>query len=307
MNSNLITAAGTDGATMGDTKACRVYHGGAPAMLDATAHCPHAGSTGGTACGTLADVYCSQLAAVCGTQATAAECAKIAPVYPVGMHTDTTGNSIYCRLYHLRAGVALNDLTTHCPHTSPHGGGACGLYPDNFCQIVFAACSGTMNPYATMAECLTYAKAYTEGAILTDTALSTLACRMYHARVALALPAAHCAHTGPDGGGACGDKCDAFCDLQKFTCTTQNWPTVAACRTACLAWTAGTTGATSGNTFACRSYHLGVALTTNAATTHCPHTGPSGGSVCVDTAASTQTAGSEKLFALFVMIIFIFI
>ncbi len=42
----------------------------------------------------------------------------------------------------------------------------------------------------------------------------------------------------------------------------------------------GTEGDTSGNTFACRSYHLQAALADAA--THCPHAAADGGGVCVD-------------------------
>ncbi len=44
----------------------------------------------------------------------------------------------------------------------------------------------------------------------------------------------------------------------------------------------GTSGDTSGNTAACREYHLSVAATdATAATIHCPHASPDGGGVCV--------------------------
>ncbi len=44
--------AGTPGATDGNTIACRIYHGGTPALgAGAAEHCPHAGSSGGGVCG----------------------------------------------------------------------------------------------------------------------------------------------------------------------------------------------------------------------------------------------------------------
>lgn len=45
--------AGTPGAMAGNTLACRIYHGGAPAMASAATHCIHAGPTGGAVCGTV--------------------------------------------------------------------------------------------------------------------------------------------------------------------------------------------------------------------------------------------------------------
>ena len=45
--------AGTDGDQSGNTLACRTYHSGGPATMNATLHCPHAGPTGAGVCGSL--------------------------------------------------------------------------------------------------------------------------------------------------------------------------------------------------------------------------------------------------------------
>jgi hypothetical protein len=42
---------GTPGSTDGNTIACRIYHGGAPAQMDPAVHCSHAGPTGDGVCG----------------------------------------------------------------------------------------------------------------------------------------------------------------------------------------------------------------------------------------------------------------
>ncbi|NUP05673.1 MAG: hypothetical protein HOW73_06390 [Polyangiaceae bacterium] len=56
----------------------------------------------------------------------------------------------------------------------------------------------------------------------------SLECRAYHASAAAAEPATHCGHAGISGGdlnpqdetpGACGDGCDADCDLLLTSCT----------------------------------------------------------------------------------------
>jgi hypothetical protein len=46
-------APGMEGATSGNTLACRIYHGGGPAMMMPGTHCPHAGPTGDGVCGSL--------------------------------------------------------------------------------------------------------------------------------------------------------------------------------------------------------------------------------------------------------------
>jgi hypothetical protein len=57
------------------------------------------------------------------------------------------------------------------------------------------------------------------------------------------------------------------------------------CNDYCLvagAWPAGTAGAASGNSLACRTTHVGLAAAASGATRtlHCGHAGPSGGNAC---------------------------
>ena len=76
--------------------------------------------------------------------------------------------------------------------------------------------------------------------------------------------------------------CATFCQDNLATCSGDNavFTDAATCETACAAWPAGTAGDTSGNSLACRSYHLGAAA--SDAATHCPHAADDGGGVCVD-------------------------
>lgn len=87
------------------------------------------------------------------------------------------------------------------------------------------------------------------------------------------------------GGNA--PSCAQYCDKIEMSCTAGDggsfaqYPDHAACLTWCsmqAGWPAGTTGATSGNTIACRLYHAGAAAADPA--THCPHAGPTGGDIC---------------------------
>jgi hypothetical protein len=114
-----------------------------------------------------------------------------------------------------------------------------------------------------------------------DQAGATLGCRLYHGGApAAAAPATHCGHAGPLGEGVCGDDCANFCAIATAVCGSQ--PTApyadnAACLTACAGFADTTavpynTAATSGDSLACRMYHLSVASSDAAsATTHCPH------------------------------------
>ncbi|MBP9206827.1 MAG: DUF4331 family protein [Kofleriaceae bacterium] len=45
--------AGADGVMSGNSLACRIYHGGTPAMGSPGLHCPHAGPTGDEVCGAV--------------------------------------------------------------------------------------------------------------------------------------------------------------------------------------------------------------------------------------------------------------
>ncbi|MBX7078726.1 MAG: hypothetical protein K1X88_06015 [Nannocystaceae bacterium] len=51
------------------------------------------------------------------------------------------------------------------------------------------------------------------------------------------------------------------------------------CMGVCATWELGTEGDTSGNTLACRGYHLMMAL--GDPETHCPHADADGSDVCV--------------------------
>jgi hypothetical protein len=133
---------------------------------------------------------------------------------------------------------------------------------------------------------------------------NTLACHQYHVDLATGGDAVakdtHCPHASPSGGGVCGTTCDAFCSAAVATCGTE-YADAAACSTACAGFAAGAAGATSGDSLACRQYHVGLATTSSAnADTHCPHAGPSGGGICVAPATPTPShdaSGASSLQA----------
>ncbi len=58
---------GMDGAMDGNTMQCRIYHTSA-APSDPVLHCPHAGPSGGAACGSLCEAFCSLAVKTCPTQ-----------------------------------------------------------------------------------------------------------------------------------------------------------------------------------------------------------------------------------------------
>ena len=128
--------AGEAGAVDGNTVACRVYHGGAPAAADPDTHCVHAGPTGGDMCGTWCDNYCQLVQKNC-TDANSqynndAECMTACAAFG---DTGTPGvgdyDTVQCRLYHAGAPAAA-DPATHCPHTGAEPTAFCVDTPQTF-------------------------------------------------------------------------------------------------------------------------------------------------------------------------------
>ena len=122
--------AGTAGAASGNSLACRAYHA-TNAASDPGTHCPHAGPTGGSVCGSLCENYCDLAMSNCtGDDALYNDNASCMTACE-GFATDgaigaTSGNSVQCRIYHLGvAGSSAAMAHDHCPHGGETGGGVC--------------------------------------------------------------------------------------------------------------------------------------------------------------------------------------
>jgi hypothetical protein len=164
----------------------------------------------------------------------------------------------------------------------------------SYCAKVTSNCSGSLAQYADQAECLRMCPRLPLGAT-GDQGTNSVACRQYHA--GNTPPATHCPHAGAYGGGVCGQRCEAFCAIALATCIGDAGPpdsgplaSNAACMAECALWNATDpstpSGPTTGNTLACREYHLRAANGTGptSAQVHCPHAlGPA------DAAADSST------------------
>jgi len=269
---------GAPGATEGNSLQCRLYHGGAPAMMDAALHCPHAAAEGGGVCGSLCDVYCDNMEANCaGTYPDRAACMSACGELPVdGAVGATDGNSVQCRIYHASF-PAVADAGLHCPHASAEGGNVCGSYCDVYCGLMADNCEGY---YADDAACQNACSALRTDGAPNATEGNSLQCRIYHASFpAAADPALHCSHAMPEGGNVCGGICDVYCDLME-----QNCPGSFVNRDFCLGSCAlfpadGMPNATEGDSAQCRIYHASFPAAADPGT-HCPHAGSGGGNVC---------------------------
>ena len=164
--------------------------------------------------------------------------------------------------------------------------GGPALTCEAYCTLQLITCGAMEAQYTDMASCLGTCAAFTPG-MLGQTDTNTLGCRIYHTQAASTMAGAeHCLHAGPAGYGICGtSQCEAFCQIAAHVCTGANmqWPSTAACMTDCAMYPGSTpdvpagapdysTAETSGDSFACRMYHLQVAATNaTAAGMHCGH------------------------------------
>lgn len=196
------TGGGTGGSTGGSAGASTGGSSGAATGGSAGA------STGGSAgAGNLScDGYCNSIMSNCtgaNAQFTTKEiCMAVCGSYPEGAKSDTSGNTLGCRLYH--AGAASADADTHCPHAGPAGVGTCGSNCEGYCNMMLEFCP---SEYQNAADCTTKCAAF-DGATGTDydasiTSGPTLQCRIYHASAASLDAATHCTHAKQVPSGIC--------------------------------------------------------------------------------------------------------
>ena len=107
------TSTGTGSTTTTSTSSTKATTGtGATTSATTTA------ATGGGQ--TCAD-FCTLVAANCAGArdpfTSATDCMTKCATVPVGMATDTMGNTLGCRIYHAGAAKSSNMPDVHCPHT----------------------------------------------------------------------------------------------------------------------------------------------------------------------------------------------
>jgi len=311
---------GTLNDTAGNTLGCRLYHAGAPAISNATLHCPHASPTGGSVCGDYCESYCSIGTYSCNPangydlmSGQDANCQSICTtLYPTGtIGQDTGGNSLACRLYHAEASITLVPAKIHCTHASPSGNLVCSDSTVSFCETYCAfnllACTGANAQYASESACSDYCTNNLElfQGSWNDTGGDTIGCRLYHSTAAVTSPSVHCPHSGPSGDNICGTWCQVYCDLVEQNCVGGNsqYTSNSDCMSTCAGLsTSGKPGDTTGDTIQCRIYHAGVAGNpiTNAQV-HCPHAGPTGGGQCGGSATTGKSDASSVVVSLFLV------
>jgi hypothetical protein len=179
--------------------------------------------------------YCGELSANCkGDNAqypSADQCmTTCAKMTEKGSLTDTSGNTLGCRIYHGGApSVSMPEV--HCIHAGPAGmqvnatAGStnCGDPCTDFCTLNLATCTGTLAQYSDMNACMTACngdgtathpgfnktelyKVNDSTTPATTPSHNSLACRIYHttnAAVSDANATTHCKHTAETPVQAC--------------------------------------------------------------------------------------------------------
>lgn len=149
-------------------------------------------------------------------------------------------------------------------------GNACGDY----CVLIMRNCQGAVAQYPDVSTCEATCAAMEVGAAGARSG-NTISCRTFWAAISES-DATACTKAGPGGDGTCGTNCESFCATTTAICGDQANPPYASeagCLQACggLADTeAFDASDLSGDTLACRLYHMTAASTDPD--THCGHT-----------------------------------
>ncbi|MCH2171732.1 hypothetical protein MK489_13195 [Myxococcota bacterium] len=153
-------------------------------------------------------------------------------IMPLGSITDTTGNTLGCRMYHALQAESSSGATreAHCAASSMTGGGVCGSYCDVYCDMTLEICNDTNNSdysgtnvftsagVPSRSQCLTACSGYSEevlGGVSQNDQLfgygDTVQCRIHHLQAAAVegqeqanAYGLHCGHASPvSASGLC--------------------------------------------------------------------------------------------------------
>jgi len=196
----LMNQSGTPIDKTGNGIYCHIYHATAALTVSNVTHCPHASPSGAPNCGTKCENYCAIVMNACtgnnSAYADMATCLAFCSSLPSGNITDTTGNSIDCRIYHAEASKVLALPDVHCPHATHSGGNQCGTWCEVYCQLATTVCTGNLSLFTDKATCMTACGGLALTGKAGDTTGNSVQCRIYHigAAMALNLKDVHCPH-----------------------------------------------------------------------------------------------------------------
>jgi hypothetical protein len=164
-----------------------------------------------------------------------------------------------------------------------------------YCSALASGCSGTFEPYPSLTLCADECAVFASGSLADASVASSnsLACRQARASKT-PLTNDDCLAAGPTGGGACGTRCQAYCELTFAICVPANrdavnpFATVNDCLAACQNFTfdpsAPEFDGSGKNNLNCRQYYLQSAwgdTQGGTALVNCPYLGVSS-AVCAN-------------------------
>jgi hypothetical protein len=163
---------------------------------------------------------------------------------------------------------------------------------ERYCDIVIASCTGQLEQYRSLGQCLEVCKRLPPGQP-DDEHVNTVECRLRQANFAEAEPLSYCKSSGPLGEDKCGSNCVSYCSLMQGSCTPAStagnlelsyFVDEASCLAACdaidpdpgspVAYSSSQSAQPSsyvGNNLYCRTYHVAAGLEQAAEDEHCPH------------------------------------
>jgi hypothetical protein len=152
----------------------------------------------------LCKEYCEAMQQNCTessqTYANLTVCTNVCGILPAGKNTDTSGNTVHCRLQ-----AAMSGEPEDCQTSSPMSNGTCGSHCENYCYLLKRLCPGSFENDATCeAECAQISD-IGNFTVMPEDEGNTLQCRFYHLTSAALNPQVHCPHA-----------------LGKFTCPRQD-------------------------------------------------------------------------------------
>ena len=173
------------------------------------------------------------------------------------------------------APIGEADASASPEASSPDGDGGGDLCA-TYCAEIARACTGPNRQYRDDQECMRACALLPQGTE-DDGARNSVGCRLRQARAATSLES--CIVAGPFGGGTCGTRCEAFCDVVMGNCVElAPFGSRSTCLEECPKFVfdpnegEGPDQKSDGNdTINCRSHHAILALDDKVV--HCPHTG----------------------------------
>jgi len=174
-------------------------------------------STGGAGGGSATDLtcrnYCNTVSANCVSgnnvqYKSDLSCMNSCVAFAPGALTDTTTNTLGCRLSHALA--AADSADQNCSAAGPSGGGVCGTNCEAYCSLMLAICTSVYEDQATCLNACSKMTGINGTAYHFGGSGDNLQCRIYHSTFAAeGSPNIHCVHASPTPAAPCANAPDA--------------------------------------------------------------------------------------------------